>query len=147
MWSLFQLGGCARGRRWVSVADSLTSGLLTKRAMLYLNTFRLHALLNATQIVLYYESGPPQPTSNTSLLVDIKTTTTRRTHTHTHKSSSAALDIIDSERKQFLIFLQGIFSNSQVINSFSQIAYSISRTWIPNKVFGFMWQRVSQGVE
>lgn len=41
--------------------------------MLYLNTFRLHALLNATQIVLYYESGPPQPTSNATLLVDIQT--------------------------------------------------------------------------
>lgn len=60
--------------------------------MLYLNTFPLHALLNATEIVLYYESGPTQPTSNTRLLVDIK---------KKKKRSSMALDIIDSEVKQF----------------------------------------------
>lgn len=127
------LTGASRGFLWQTVWPQDC----WQKRMLYLNTFRLHALLNATEIVLYYESGPPQPTSNISLLLDIKTTTQRKV------LSGARYYWFRS--KAILIFLQGIFSNSQVINSFSQIAYSISRTWISNKVFGFMWHTQVKG--
>lgn len=127
------LTGASRGFLWQTVWPQDC----WQKRMLYLNTFRLHALLNATEIVLYYEPGePPQPTSNIILLVDIKTTT---------KKVLSGARYHWFRRKAILIFLQGIFCNSQVINSFSQIAYSISRTWIPNKVFGFMWHTRVKG--
>lgn len=119
------LTGASRGFLWQTVWPQDC----WQKMMLYLNTFPLHALLNATEIVLYYESGPTQPTSNTRLLVDIK---------KKEKKVLNGARYYWFRSKAILIFLQGIFSNSQVINSFSQIAYSISRTWIPNKVFEFM---------
>lgn len=129
------LTGASRGFLWQTVWPQDC----WQKRMLYLNTFRLHALLNTTEIGLYYESGPPQPTSNISLLVGIKTTTT------TQKEVLSGATYYRFREKAILIFLRGIFSNGQVINSFSQIAYSISRTWIPNKVLGFMWHTQVKG--
>lgn len=127
------LTGASRGFLWQTVWPQDC----WQKRMLYLNTFRLHALLNTTEIGLYYEWGPPQPTSNISLLVGIKTTT--------QKEVLSGATYYRFRRKAILIFLQGIFSNDRVINSFSQIAYSISRTWIPNKVLGFMWHTQVKG--
>lgn len=135
--SFFQLADRDWGRSWVPWPTGWPQDCRQKR-MFYLNTFHPLALLNTTEIVFSALNwGPPQPTSNISLLVDMKTA-------HQNRPSVVPY-FIDSRKKAILIFLRGIFSNNQVINSFSQIAYSILWTWIPNKVFGFMWHRQVMG--
>lgn len=66
--SRLQMDGSDWGQSRVSVAGWPQN--CWQRKLRYLNTFRLHALLNATEIVLYNVSAPPQPTSNTTLLAD-----------------------------------------------------------------------------
>lgn len=126
--SLFQLDGC----EWVGPVVGFCGRQFDLRTCdkgdaWFKHLSPVHALLNATEIVLYCASGPPQPTSNATLGAR-----------HKKKKVFNGVQYYWFRSKAILISLQGIFSNSQVINSFSQIAYSISRTWIPNKVFEFM---------
>lgn len=106
--------------------------------MFYLNTFHPLALLNTTEIVFCLLNwGPSQPTSNISLLVWKPCTKT---------GLQWCWILLIQATIAILIFLRGIFSNSQVLNSFPQIAYSISWTWIPKKVFWIYVAQTSQGV-
>lgn len=59
-WSLFQLGDPDWGQSWVSVADSLTSGLLTKEDALFKHLSPACIIKRYRDSVVLQGSGGPQ---------------------------------------------------------------------------------------
>lgn len=108
-----------------------------QKRMFYLNTFHPLALLNTTEIVfcaLNWGGG--------GWYHNQQVTWARCYENRAPKQAFTGAGFYRfKKRKPFLKFLQGGFSNSQVLNSSPQIASSIPWTWIPKKVFGFLWHR------
>lgn len=133
-WLILTGAGC--GFLWLT---GWPQDCLQKR-MFYLNTFHPLALLNTTEIVfcaLNWKGGAPQPTSNISPLLWKPCT---KTGLHWRW-----ILLIQEKKAIFKFSSGGSFSKIQLLNSSPQIASSIPWTWIPKKVFRFMWHRRVKG--
>lgn len=130
----FQLADLDWGRLRVSVADRLTSGLSTKEDVLFKHLSPTCIIKHHRDSVLCSEFGGGDHNQQVTLALLWKPCT---------KTGLRWRRILLNQEKKaiFKISSGASFSNSQVPNSSPQIASSIPRTWIPKKVFGFMWHR------